>query len=404
MIQLEKDFIVVNKELRKYFDSEVQKFDERFIFGLEYIQTILKKVPIQILPSWYLIPRSSDNIFESLIEKFFITPQMYQRHLMEVRPLEGISGKIFDKLFESKELKIYTADLIKEFDLTLEELHEIILDFEFNFIGCLRYESSDTNFQEILTPFHEWKEFLTFTKTNQPISILNQKSVEPFKSDEYAFIKDMLNLIENLNSIKMPRTDLKEPFKLTQGLISLLLSYIESYKLEASMPSEQEYTLYIQRLVEKAIYTGLIEISDNLLQPSKLFHEWSKYDTDRKAHFIYKHPNNRFLNPNCPKDLVNEKSIRELEKNLSKLVKTDWIYFEDFLNSCTAAIGDCGKVELKKSGKLWKYNIPEYSSKEKLFLQIAILEWLFESGVVQTGLHLNKPCFRLTSLGKKMFS
>ena len=404
LIQLEKDFIIVNKELRKYFDSEIQKFDERFIFGLEYIQTILKKVPIQVLPSWYLIPRSSDNIFESLIEKFFITPQIYQRHLMEVRPIDGISAKIFDKLFESEELKIYTNDLLKEFDLSIEELHEIILEFEFNFIGCLRYESTDTNFQEILTPFHEWNELLIFTKTNHPKSISHQKSVEPFKLNEYAFTKDMFNIIENISSINTSNIDLIEPITLNNELINSLLPFVQSYKDEGLSPSKEEYSLYIQRLIEKSIFIGLLERSTNSLKPSKLFNEWSKYDTDRKAHFVYKHPNNRFLNKNCPKDLINEKNIREIEKSLSKLVKTDWIYFEDFINSCTASIGDCGKFELKKSGKLWKYNIPEYSNKEKLFLQIAILEWLFESGIVQTGLHLNKPCFRLTSLGKKMFS
>ena len=102
--------------------------------------------------------------------------------------------------------------------------------------------------------------------------------------------------------------------------------------------------------------------------------------------------------------MISEKNVREIEKSLSKLTTLSWVYFDDFLKGCVATFGEGSKLELKKTGKTWRYAIPDYSEKEKLFIQIALLEWLFESGVVQTGLLDIRPCFRLTGLGKKLFS
>lgn len=392
LIQIEKDFVIVNKDLRKFFDNEIQKFSENFIPGMDYIQSFLKKVPIQVLPTWYQIPRTSDNIFDSLVEKIFLTPQIYQRHLYEVKPQEEVAAKIFDRLFNSPSLKLYLADIKEEFNLSKEALHEIILDLEFNFIACLAYEQKDDRFIEILTPFREWKEFLMFSETNKPISIKKTDSIELFREHEYAFIEDLQKLLDYSKAYSLLKTlDEKE----TLNVKKVLDDFTEATKEEAKT--------YLNQLIEKSISLGLSTEVNLEVKPTALFEDWKKQDYERKAHFIYKHPNNVFLNPNCPKELIQEKNIREIEKSLSKFCQFDWVYFDDFLKGLVAAIGDNGKVELKKVGKNWKYSIPDYTEKEKLFIQITILEWLFESGVVQCGIHKYRPCFKLTGLGKKMF-
>ena len=70
LLQVHGDTIEVNKEMRKYYESQMPKFDDNFHADMNYLRGLLSKVPIHVLPLWYLIPRSSDDIFSSIIEKF----------------------------------------------------------------------------------------------------------------------------------------------------------------------------------------------------------------------------------------------------------------------------------------------------------------------------------------------
>ncbi len=397
LIRIDQDTIFVNKELRKLFDLEIQKFDDRFVPGIDYIQAILKKVPIQVLPNWYQIPRSSNNIFESLIERIFITPQLYQRHLYEVKPTTQPAASIFEDLFASDTLSLPIDQIKKTYHLDEKELHELILEFEFNFIGYLTYELNEDRFVEILTPFQEWKEFTLFNKEKNLKSIPSKK-IEMFRPDEYAFIQDIQTVLHfcEHQPIELSETLTINP-TITPQLIKLL-------KLNSDPLSNQENTLYVRQLIQKSLFLDLAKNEKNRLLPTSFFSDWSRQEVEKQALYIYKHPNNRFLNPGCPSDLISEKNIRELEKSLTKVANCSWVYFDDFLEGCLAALGENNRIELKKFGKTWKYALPDYSEKEKLFIQIALLEWLFESGIVQTGLHQLKPCFRLTSLGKKLFT
>ncbi len=69
--------LFVDKDVRKYFEAKVEKFDEDFQPNLDFLQSILNKVSIHTLPLWYPIPRSTDNIFASIIETYFSTPKIY---------------------------------------------------------------------------------------------------------------------------------------------------------------------------------------------------------------------------------------------------------------------------------------------------------------------------------------
>ena len=383
LIQIENDHVIVNKEIRKNFDTELQKFDERFIPGMEMIQSLLKKVPIQVLPTWYQIPRTADNIFDSLVEKIFSTPQLYQRHLLEVRPQDEVGSKIFDKLFASSDLKLYFEDLKKEFQLQDTELHEIILEMEFQFIGCLTYERKKDGFAKTFSAFHEWKEYLTFMKNHLPKEITNTQKIEVFRPDEYAFANDMQQLLLLASKQQVGVTIHASKSKIDLKDIKAIATAL---KIPDTQDRQAEISLYIHQLLEKALLLQLAKLDNGVIAPTALFDNFLEQDIERKAHFIYKHPQNRFLNPSCPQDLISEKNVREIEKSLSKLTTLSWVYFDDFLKGCVATFGEGSKLELKKTGKTWRYAIPDYSEKEKLFIQIALLEWLFESGVVQTGL------------------
>ncbi len=45
---------------------------------------VLKRIPISVLPNWYSFPRSTDHIFDSIIEKYMMTPKVYRRHLLDL--------------------------------------------------------------------------------------------------------------------------------------------------------------------------------------------------------------------------------------------------------------------------------------------------------------------------------
>ena len=75
LFRVEKNTIYVNKGMRKYYDQIMIIFDRTaFIPNLDFLQNLLKKVPIHILPAWYHIPRTANNIFDSLVEKYLLTP------------------------------------------------------------------------------------------------------------------------------------------------------------------------------------------------------------------------------------------------------------------------------------------------------------------------------------------
>ena len=72
LLQLQEDTILVDKERRKYFEFQITRFEESFRPDMEFLQEMLRQVPIHILPAWYSIPRSSDNIFDSIVEKYLL--------------------------------------------------------------------------------------------------------------------------------------------------------------------------------------------------------------------------------------------------------------------------------------------------------------------------------------------
>src|SRR5580692_7310262 len=84
LFTFEGDLICIDKDMRKYFEMQLLKFDPDFKPGMEFLQSLLKRVPISILPGWYSIPRTSNNIFDSIVEKYLLTPQIFNRYLSEL--------------------------------------------------------------------------------------------------------------------------------------------------------------------------------------------------------------------------------------------------------------------------------------------------------------------------------
>lgn len=154
--------LVVDKEMRKYFEIQIEKFDDDFRPDLDFFQSLLGHIPIHLLPSWYAIPRTSDNIFDSIIEKYFLTPKIYRRYLHDLNLEDPILHSIINEVHCAPTFKVSAHQLMERFQISHSKFEEYLLELEFHFICCLAYEQQNDQWQEVVTPFAEWREVLDF--------------------------------------------------------------------------------------------------------------------------------------------------------------------------------------------------------------------------------------------------
>ncbi len=195
LFTIQGELLYIDKEMRKYFESEMHKFNVDFNPDMEALQVLLKKVPIHILPTWYSIPRTSNNIFESIVEKYLLTPQIYQRHLLEIQAEDPIFSQMIQDIFHAPNFILFAEDLCRKYSLSHEEFEEYILYLEFHFIAALNYILVGDEWKEAVTPFREWKEYLIFQKKTEITPIKKNKVKRKWTSDFFFVEKITLALL-----------------------------------------------------------------------------------------------------------------------------------------------------------------------------------------------------------------
>jgi hypothetical protein len=344
LLSLSGDSITVDKEMRKYFEFQIQRFDADFHPDMEFVQALLRRVPIHVLPTWYSIPRSSNNIFESLIEKYLLTPQIFTRYLTDLQLPDPRAIKILKEVLAS-DTHVLSSDLIERHNLSRPDFEEIMLLLEFSFVCAVRYIKEDDHWLEIVTPYHEWQQYNDFLKrTETPTHI-----VKAPKKSEFAFIEEMVQT-------------LKKPQK--------------------------------GHPLEKLQLLKLIDESQTITEAGR---DWLESSLENKALYLYRHPYNRLLSLNLP---TNIGPIHEAEKSIRRILHGNWVKFDEFLKGVFVSLTDDKKVTLRKTGKSWQYQLPTYSPSDIQLIHAAIFEWLYECGIVKThGDH-----FALTSFGRNLFA
>ena len=358
LFTLQDDQLHIDKEKRKYFEFELNRFHPDFKPDMEFLQGLLKKVPIHILPTWYSIPRTSNNIFESIVEKYLRTPSIYQRYLLELNLGDERIDAIIKDVFCSQDLKVTSSDLISKYNLSREDFEEIMLLLEFNFIACITLEKEDDYWIEYITPFHEWAEYLKFLRSTEA-PIINPPLKE--ETSDFYFIEKMSDLLRKSNS----------------------------------RPIETEHSIYVKKLA--LLKFGHYE--NGRFSSSKLGISWLEQTLQNRALALYRHPQNKILSCNIP-----EKDVREAEKSIKRVLHGKWVYFEDFIKGVINPLTPDTCITLKRIGKHWKYELPSYSAEEINILETTIFEWLYELGMVRIGKHEGKSCFSVTSFGNFFFS
>ena len=392
LIKIEGSRVTMDKERRKYYETQVEKFDEDFEPNIDFLQGLLKKVPIHVLPNWYSIPRSSDNILDSLIERHLQTPRIYSRYLMELNFEDPILSGIMNDVMSSPALKVRSKVLRERYSLSRIEFEECMLMLEFSFVCCLSYTKVGDQWKEVVTPFHEWRQFLRYRRRSLPRTLAKSNDVIIYRDGDFAFIRDMEFIIRQaLDTTYTMDADFVPGKKQVKQLIE---------EGGYSFDTEDELLSYAEHVLAKLSLLRLGESDGSKLVVTDLGREFLEMGREEQAHFLHKHPRNLYITEGVDINHCTDRNQREVERSLDTVAGAGWIFFDDYFASVLVPLGDCDGAQLVKRGKTWTYVLPKYPSDIKDFVKAAIFEKLFEAGLVTTGMVDDKPCFQLTNFGR----
>ena len=394
------DSIIVDKEMRKYFESQILKFDPDFYPGMDYLQGLLRKVPIHVLPTWYSIPRTSNNIFDSLIEKYLLTPQIFQRYLLELNFPDPELSKIVKDVFGSRNFEVYAKDIIEKYGISRDQFEENLLHLEFNFICYLGYKKVDDQWKEVVTPFHEWKEYLTFLRDTETRPISSVQHIKRSRPQDFSFILDLSAILTLAK---------KQPLSMevaSDGRLSLAKASLTTLleKCEGLSASDRPISNYLHLLISKLRMLKLGDVVDGRLYALDAANDWLDLRIENRSLFMYRHPLNHLLSDEIPAHLMTDRNIREAEKSIVRILNTGWVLFDDFIKGVIVPLGEDSNIMLKRAGKSWRYTLPSYTDEEWALIKATIFDWLFELGITAVGTYQDQDCFCVTPFGQSLFA
>lgn len=385
LIQRQGKMLFVDKEMRKYFETHAMKFDEDFKPSLQFLQDLLSKIPLHVLPIWYSLPKTSDHIFQSILEKYMLTPRTYIIYLKQLTFEDPILNKIFIDIYSADDFSIKSKDIIKKYGLTAEQFAEYALNLEYHLVCCTSYRKIGNLWEEILTPFSEWHDYLLFQKAATPAPI--SEPVKPYHPDEFGFVKDMSAILNALE---------KGPLRIKEEN--------EEYFFSDEKLRFSEYPKRHQNnLIAKLLQFKLLRLEKNLLISLHKAEEWEEKTLEEQAMIIYRHPGSCFRQLERLSITFTERDLREVERNLRRILSSGWVYFDDFIKGFTSPIGETEEMTLTHKGKRWAYNHPRYTETDEKIIMQTICGRLFESGMVAIGTHKERLAIRVTRFGQETF-
>lgn len=363
LFELQGRTLIVNKDVRKYLEWHIQKFDTNFRPGMEFVQSLLAQVPQIPLCNWYGLPKCFDDIFTTILDKYLLTPKRYQRYLNEIcyENDHPMMVDVIHLLFSSPELELDAALLKTKYEMTDEQFHEFALHLEFNFICCLGYKEIEGKWIEYLVPFSEWKKYLEFKKETLPKPLTDSLNISRKHKEDFGYILDLEAAIRT--------------------------------------PTKKDNCF---DLIEKALNLKFLKKHDQTLCITPKGEEWLLKTLPEKAMdlYFYTLSCHRYYSGTDEQVERSDREIREVEKSLKSVIHYGWVYLDDFVKGVTAAIGNCKPVTLTSKGKRWSYATPTYSKEELLFIKKTICGHLFECGMIAAGSDNNKDVFCVTPFGK----
>jgi hypothetical protein len=351
--------LIVDKEMRKFIEFQLEKFDEDFEPDLNFLQETLGRLPPTILLDWYAIPRTAHEFFPTIVTRFFINPQTYLNHLEQLSFKNATLCHLIEDIFKAVHEPLRAADLKQKYHLSDDQFGLYILILEYHFICCLSYRLVDGYWEEVVTPLKEWQEILSYEVKAQKAYLT--QPIEKIHLSGLAFVETLQSTLKKFQAKKGKKTD---PLydELTQ------LGFLD----HAHLSSEGES--WLSQKPQEQMMTISAYFLDQL---------------DLKKRFG---------------DLWAIKQLRLVDSSLRRLRVNQWVQFNLFLKSLTISLGQRDPLSLKLKGTRWKYHFPVYTDLEKDFIKVALLERLSRFGVIEVGEFQGQPCFRLTAFGAHFIS
>lgn len=343
LCHVEGDHLVIDKEKRRYFEFQIGRFDPEVKPDMEFLQGLLRLFPIQLLPSWYAIPRTSNHIFSSIVEKYLFTPQIYQRYLDDLSCEEPLYDKLLTDLFKSPDLCLSAHEIKAKYHLDVEAFEELLMQLELHFACCLSYRKENGVFQAVVTPFYEWERYLRFLRKTEAPFLSN---VIRKHTSDFAFIEDMSSLL--ISATKRPISISKHNEKAAEALCAAFLA--------------------------KRIDTSIKAL------PSAA--DWLSLRLENRAMQLYRQP------------LFDH---REAEKIVKRALHGQWLLIDEYLT------GIVSHVTLISSGKHWDYALPVYTDLERAAQRALLTEGLFHVGITSLGTYKGQDAFSITPFGRLLF-
>lgn len=371
MLSIEQDTVLIDKDVKKKIECFLEKFDEDFSHGIEYFQSLLKQVPINILPTWYSLPRSCDSIFLSLKEKIFHTPSQYLRHLQNIESDDPSVPLVIQGLLTATDHLLTMDQLESVSGKSGFELEKLILFLEFNFAAVMCYVEESGSWMSVLKLPHELSCYLNQLSVTPPFEPLAQNQVKPDRGIPLTFAFDLSQVLRfaKVNTLKGQITP--------EGVI---FDPIGVQKLEQNLACEQNYAL---RLLKKAIELKLLEMDQGFISPHVQSEQWLLYSLEKQALSLYK-----------AIWIQGSHGAKQVEKGLQTILQRGWVLADEVIQYVSY-----GKPLLQRTRDGYNYDLTDQVS-----ITAEHLDLLFESGLIEWGSIKEKRCVRLTELGKQITS
>ena len=315
LFRMEGDVLHVNKELRKYFDIHAEKFEKNFTPCMEYLQGLLSQVPIHCLPVWYAIPRTSDSIFQSILEKFLLTPKIYREYFQEFQTEDPDLVEVIQEVFEAPDFAVPSTVLREKLGISEEQFTETLIYLEFNFICCSSFQKIGDHWEEVVTPFHEWREYLRYLENSKAKSVAEDSEIEKAQKGDFAFVRDMSMLLNTFRDSDVHEDELSSEWHNETCEVNILR------------------TEFFQKLIHKLFFLGFIEFKDSIVRPTELGEEWMAMNLEDRAIFLYRQQSS--TGPDRFQMSTSDRFIRRIERGMRRVLDAGWISFDSLpLSGC----------------------------------------------------------------------
>lgn len=376
--------LLIDKEARKYYEIQMGKFGKDAKLGIDHFLSLLSQVAIHHLPSWYALSKTSDDIFEAIIEKNLQTPKTYEKYLVELQYNDECTPLIVEELFSSESFTLEIDYLQEKYSISREYLEELIILLEFNKICFLQYIEDGDRWRGILTPLEEWRSHLEFLKDTMCHSIQESEKIERLHAHDFGFIEDIDQLLAKI-------CEAPQPVKVEECK--------DGYRLAIPKTSTEFSSEYQSQLLQKVVQLRLAVIEEGVVKVTENTDQWLERSPQEKAMILYFSTINRYRR-HQQAEAYTDRDIRELEKSLKRVLKSGWVYTEDFIKGLTAHLSTTCEMTLIKKGRRHSYSRPIYGAKELAFIHEILRHHLFESGMVALGQCNGKDCFMITPFGR----